>query len=193
MHSETIILNDAIKRSLQNKIVWCFCLTIIPTFWLGCAGVIPQKKHSPEECVERLDESLRAAPIKAYLVTLDNQHVPLQEFFSSCARNYPYCVLYSKFYWWENEIKEIVSKADSGVITHKIRVYYNLLSSCYPERVHPLRTHGDVAEFYDENGQFMGLAVYMGQGYYCPLPYSKYEKKDRLNSLFSLSSVNQRR
>jgi hypothetical protein len=40
----------------------------------------------------------------------------------------------------------------------------------------PLKTHGDVAEFYDQNGNFMGLGVYMGDGKYCALLYGGYQK-----------------
>jgi hypothetical protein len=32
----------------------------------------------------------------------------------------------------------------------------------------------NITEFYSENGEFMGLAVYLGNGLYYPLPYSKY-------------------
>ena len=38
------------------------------------------------------------------------------------------------------------------------------------------KTHGDVTEFYDGNGKFMGLAVYMTDGQYCPIPYDGYKK-----------------
>jgi hypothetical protein len=33
-----------------------------------------------------------------------------------------------------------------------------------------------VAEFYDSDGNFMGLSVYMGDGKYCPLKYDQYQK-----------------
>ena len=33
-----------------------------------------------------------------------------------------------------------------------------------------------LSEFYDQRGIFMGLAVYMGDGKYCPLPYYGYKK-----------------
>ena len=31
-------------------------------------------------------------------------------------------------------------------------------------------------EFYDQRGNFMGIAVYMGDGKYCSLPFSGYKK-----------------
>ena len=59
--------------------------------------------------------------------------------------------------------------APRGPVSHRVRIYHNILHTCRPDYRDPLRTHGDVAEFYDEAGRFMGLAVYMGQGLYCPL------------------------
>jgi hypothetical protein len=48
-----------------------------------------------------------------------------------------------------------------------------LRSACDPDYVDPVRTHGDVAEFYDAQGRFMGLAVCMGNGLYLPLPFEE--------------------
>ena len=53
---------------------------------------------------------------------------------------------------------------------------HNCLSTFCPESCDPRKTHGDVAEFYDQKGTFMGLAVYMGNGEYCSLPYDGYKK-----------------
>lgn len=50
---------------------------------------------------------------------------------------------------------------------------FDLRSACDPDYVDPGRTHGDVAEFYDAQGRFMGLAVYMGNGLYVPLPFEE--------------------
>jgi hypothetical protein len=44
------------------------------------------------------------------------------------------------------------------------------------DKLDPKKIHGDIAEFYDKEGNFMGLSVYMGDGKYCPLPYSGYGK-----------------
>ena len=162
-----------------------YLFMILLSIWAGCAGWQRYEKLPPDECIRQIERFLQTAPEKKYLITLDNQRVPLAEFFLLCEGKFPYCVLYSKFYWWKNEIKEIVSETDSGPVRHKIRVYYNIMSTCDPASIHPLCTHGDVAEFYDESGQFMGLAVYMGQGLYCPLTYSGYEGKSFLPRLFS--------
>ena len=74
----------------------------------------------------------------------------------------------------------MAAQRDGKTIQHRVRVYYNLMSTCHPDRIDPGRTHGDVAEFYDEKGEFMGLAVYMGKGLYCPLPFSGYKDTDSL-------------
>jgi hypothetical protein len=108
-----------------------------------------------------------------YLQTLDGQQILLAEIFATCLSNWPMCVLYEKFYYWQTEVKEIKSNTPRGEIQHKIRMYHNCLTTCDPEGCDPRKTHGDVAEFYDENGCFMGLAVYMGEGLYCPLPFKK--------------------
>jgi hypothetical protein len=89
--------------------------------------------------------------------------------------NSPLCALPEKFYYWKNEVKVIVSKSLHGSVVHKVRIYHNYWSTCRPHLVDPQKTHGDIAEFYDENGRFMGLAVYTGDGLYYPLPYSKYK------------------
>jgi hypothetical protein len=44
-------------------------------------------------------------------------------------------------------------------------MYHSTLPTCRPDYQDVQRTHGDVVEFYDEVGGFMGLAVYMGQGF----------------------------
>ena len=118
---------------------------------------------------------IREAPEKKYLRTLDGQEVKLQEFFSQCRDQAPDCVLFEKFYLWNNEIRQVVSRAEKGPVEHRIKAYYNPLSICRPQRVRPGRTHGDVAEFYHTTGRFMGLAVYMGQGKYYLLHYKGYK------------------
>ena len=123
----------------------------------------------------KVSRRIREAPEKEYLHTLDGLKVRLQDFFSQCQDNAPDCVLFAKFYHWDNEVKQVVSMTDTGSVGHRIRAYYNPLSICRPQKIHPGRTHGDVAEFYDAWGQFMGLAVYMGQGQYFLLYYSSYQ------------------
>jgi hypothetical protein len=97
--------------------------------------------------------------------------VPLVLFFERCAALWPDCVLFPKFYYWPSRVEERVSESSFGPVVHKIRIYDNLRSACDPDFCDPSCTHGDVAEFYDANGDFMGLAVYMGDGLYAPLPF----------------------
>lgn len=130
-------------------------------------------------CLARAVEqahSFRSLPGKQYLRTLDGQDVELEAFFSKCRDMHPWCCLYEKFYYWANEVKTVVSLTPRGAVAHKIKIYHNSLSTYCPKMNDPDKTHGDVAEFYDERGVFMGLAVYMGDGEYCPLPDSRYQR-----------------
>ena len=128
-------------------------------------------------CLARAVEQahdLRSRPAKPYLRTLDGQDVALAPFYAKCRAMHPWCCLYDKFYYWENEVKSVVSLTPHGAVAHKIKIYHNGLSTYCPQMSDPQKTHGDVAEFYDAQGVFMGLAVYMGSGEYCPLPHSRY-------------------
>jgi hypothetical protein len=127
------------------------------------------------KAIKRVEE-IRTLPEIKYLQTLDGQHIELEEFFLHCSKNWPHCYLYPKFYYWKSETKDIVSNSSEGLKKHKIRIYCNCLSTFCPDKTNPEKTHGDVAEFYDENGIFMGISVYMGLGKYCSLPYSEYTK-----------------
>ena len=133
-----------------------------------------RQKDCLQKAMKRIEE-IRSLPEKKYLCTLDNQQVELKEFFFRCCNNWYFCNLYSKFYYWKSEIKTINSKCSVGYKKHKIRMYWNCLSTYCPNTIKPEKTHGDVAEYYDENGVFMGLSVYMGMGKYCSLPYSGYK------------------
>jgi hypothetical protein len=146
----------------------------------ACAGSSAPAESQPaaEDCIGEISRRIREAPNQEYLQTLDGHKVRLQEFFSQCRDQAPDCVLFEKFYHWDNEIRQVVSRSARGPVEHRIRAYYNPLSICEPERVQPGRTHGDAAEFYDTAGRFMGLAVYMGQGKYHLLYYSGYQKSD---------------
>lgn len=132
----------------------------------------------PDElCLARVVEqahNLRSRPAKQSLRTLDGQDVALEPFYARCRAMHPWCCLYDKFYYWENDVKSIISQTPHGAVAHKIRIYHNGLSTHCPQMSDPQKTHGDVAEFYDAQGVFMGLAVYMGDGEYCPLPHHRY-------------------
>lgn len=131
-------------------------------------------RRSGETCLESEIERLEGLPEKQLITTLDGQEINLEIFFAMSSSNPPGCSLPHKFYYWYNDVKEISSKALERKVSHQIRAYYNLMSTCYPERIDVGRIYGDVAEFYDEQGAFMGFAVYLGYGLYCPFPYSEY-------------------
>lgn len=140
----------------------------------GCAaaGPAPGADRDPvEACYEERARAIREKAPLDCLTTLEGRCVPLEPFFQRCSEMWPSCVLYPKFYYWPSSVEERVSETPDGPVVHRIRLYFNLRSTCDPGFVDPGRTHGDVAEFYDENGNFMGLAVYMGEGNYAPLPF----------------------
>jgi hypothetical protein len=135
-----------------------------------CAGPRNGGGDASQDCLQAAQARLSQAAAWECLPTLDGQCVPLEPLFDTCEALWPDCVLYPKFYLWESEVKAMTSHPPRGPVRHRIRLYHNILHTCRPAYRDPLRTHGDVAEFYDEGGRFMGLAVYMGQGLYCPLP-----------------------
>jgi hypothetical protein len=138
-----------------------------------------EDNKQPGDCldmaVKRMKEII-SLPDSKYLHTLDGQNVLLNEFHDKCLHLWPYCSLFKKFNYWQSEIRKEVSNTKNGVIRHKIRCYYDCMSAFCPKSCDPKKTHGDVAEFYDGNGNFMGLAVYLGNGNYCTLPYDGYTK-----------------
>ena len=135
-----------------------------------------QTKDCMDKAIEKIIE-IRALPEKEYLKTLDGQNVSVQELNDKCFKLFPNCCLFEKFYYLPSEIREIASKTKRGVKKHKIRSYSNCLSVFCQEKHDLQKTHGDIAEFYDEKGHFMGLSVYMGEGKYCPLPYDGYQEQ----------------
>ncbi len=138
----------------------------------GCAGAAPLADDPPEDCLQVAQNRLDQTPAWDCLPTLDDQCIPLAPLFALCDALWPDCVVYPKFYLWQSEIKTITSQTPRGPVQHRIRIYHNTLATCRPQYHDPLRTHGDVAEFYDPSGRFMGLGVYMGQGLYVPLGQS---------------------
>ena len=117
---------------------------------------------------------IRSLPEKRSLHTLDGQTVLLAEFYAKSYQLFPACSLPDKFYYFPNEIIEITSRTSKGMKKHKIRRYNNCLSTYCPDSQYNGKIYGDVAEFYDSDGIFMGLSVYMGDGKYCSLPYDGY-------------------
>ncbi len=163
------VVGAALRRSFFVFLLLAFLGLV------SCARVAPSAEPLPEDCLRRAQARIEAMPVRDCLPTLDGQCVPLQPFFDACSALWPNCVLYAKFYHWESEVTEIISPTPRGPVSHRVRMYHNILHACEPGYQDARRTHGDVAEFYDELGRFMGLAVYMGQGVYCPLPAADRE------------------
>ncbi len=141
--------------------------------------LLPHDQKRPCSCldqaVQRIKE-IRSLPEMKYLHTLDGQHILLHKFYAQSDSLFSQCCLFKKFYYWQSEVRVVLSNTQTGMIKHKIRSYHNCLSTYCPDRCDPRKTHGDVAEFYDQKGNFMGLAVYIGDGKYCALPYDGYKK-----------------
>ncbi len=171
---ENMILTDDRGRRDRYAHLWLVFMVGL-SLSIGSCATLPSPAPSPEQCLEMEGRRIDAAPVRQHLQTLDGQTVTLAEFIAQCRRLFPACVLYPKFYCWKSEIKQMEAHTARGTVRHSVRVYYNLMSTCYPDKIDPGRTHGDVAEFYNQKGEFMGLAVYMGAGLYCPLPYSRYK------------------
>ena len=170
---EIPVFPKAARRHFSTVVGICAVLFV----FCGCSGLPAQSKTTPDQCLAQNIQRLRNLPERKFLDTMDGRQIALEAFYLQCERLWPSCALYRKFYYWKSEVIDITSQTHSGQAEHQIRIYYNLLSTCYPEKTDPGRTHGDVAEFYDPSGKFMGLAVYMGEGLYVPLPYSGYQKK----------------
>ncbi len=166
-----------VKKKLFKN---CLKILLITLFLFYMPHIVfSESMEQPCRCLEKAIERMiyiQSMPELKYLNTLDGKAITLDEFHEKCLRLHPKCCLFSKFYYWQNEIKKIVSVTTNGPIKHKIRCYYNCLATYCPENCDPQKTHGDVAEFYDDKGNFMGLSVYMGDGNYCTLAYSGYRK-----------------
>ena len=154
-------------------------LTISIVIFLFAKLLSSEDSKQPSSCLDQAVKKImeiRSLPEMQYLQTLDGQNVLLKEFYARCLSLFPKCSLFAKFYYWQSEIREVVSDTKNGMIKHKIRCYCNCLTTYCPNSCDPRKTHGDVAEFYDQRGKFMGLAVYMGDGKYCSLPFRGYQK-----------------
>jgi hypothetical protein len=149
-------------------------LCVMNRLLFGCSAHVGKPIDSLDKCIESLEQSINAAPAQRHLLTIDGQKAALDEFFQQCAARMPLCALPEKFYHFKNEIRTVASQTPDGEVTHTIRVYFNYMSACDPEGMDTKKTHGDIAEFYDTKGEFMGLIVHCAGGLYCPLPYSGY-------------------
>jgi len=156
-------------------------LVIVNFSFLSLPSLLSDDGKKQSDCIDRTVEriiELRSLPEKQYLLTLDNQIILLEDFYNICDFYFPQCVIFRKFYYWHSEVKVVVSETETRIVKHKIRCYHNPLSIYCPERYDSKKTHGDVSELYDQKGNFMGIAVYMGDGKYCPLIHLGYKKGD---------------
>jgi hypothetical protein len=170
-----------VKNSQIDRLIAVFTAAIAAAIALAllmqltaCGPPKAVLKRTGDTCLFELKAQTESKPVLTHLTTLDQQQVPLADFYRLSRRASSPCALPEKFYYWKSEIKWVTDKTPRREIVHQIRLYHNYLSTCRPDLVDPGKTYGDVAEFYNENGDFMGLVVYAGKGLYCPLPYTKY-------------------
>lgn len=165
------------RNKRLKAFVYIVAIVLFPLFtpYLLFSG----EREELSDCLGKVIERIiyiRSLPELEYLQTLDGQCITLHEFYAACAKLFPNCNLSRKFYYWQNEIKEIISITPWGPAKHTVRAYYSCFSTYCLKNNDPMKTDGDVAEFYDGNGNFMGLSVYMEDGKYCALAYSGYQK-----------------
>lgn len=166
-----------IENDIVKALMCSFCAVVLLAW--PQRFVVAASSEQIENCVDAAAErtiTIKSLPVKTHIQTLDGKMVPLKQFFAYCHAIFPWCGIFEKFYYWKNETREVVSDTPRGRVKHKIRCYFNCLSTYCHKRCDALKTHGDIAEFYDAKGNFMGIAVYMGKGKYCSLPYCDYKK-----------------
>jgi hypothetical protein len=154
----------------MRAVVFFFLLAPALLGPMGCAGAGGGARRPASECLDSEIQRIRNAPATARLTTLDGRQVPLADLFDRCSRMFPFCVLAETFPHWRREVRQVESRTPGGTVRHPVRIYHNPVSVCSPAASDPGRTLGDVAEIYDPQGGFLGLAVYMGDGQYAPLP-----------------------
>ena len=165
-------------RTILSQVFWMlffyFMTALLPQSLLADDNSL--SNYCIDKAIRRVIE-IRSLPELGYLQTLDGQQVPIVELQSNCLKLFPYCSFFEKFYYWPSEIKEVVSKSINGMKAHQIRSYHSCLSEYCSPKYNSQKSYGDIAEFYDHNGKFMGLSVYIGNGKYCPIPFDGYQVK----------------
>jgi len=152
----------------------------------GCAGSpaapvasvasqnAPEPLASADSCIVAERTRLNEAKPQPVLETLDGQVVPLRGFFDICEKFPHLCELDPKFSLWKQETRQVVYRTERGPSLQIVRFYLNSDSACAQEPRDPGKPFGDVVEFYDAKGEFLGLGVYRGNGQYFPIPYRGY-------------------
>ena len=155
------------------------------TFAVDVVPFVPGREgETPDECVDRLWDRVKALPVQKTLKTLDGGEVTFSDFPD---------ILPEKFYHWESEVKMVTATSRDGrsgrTTTRKVRMYWNLGSSCgihHSSKNDPHAIYGDVGELYAEDGTFLAFVVYRGGGdYLVPLNprsllFAKPSKKVRV-------------
>ena len=135
----------------------------------------PQEKAELDKCIDKTYKVLESKTELRFITGINGERIDLG-LFERYEAHYKMWLPY-KFYHWKSEIKEMESNTSHGKVKHKVRVYYNILSTCRPDMLGPEDFLGDVAEIYDEFNRFMGLVLNLGDGQYIPFPYDPYLKK----------------
>ena len=110
------------KKNLPN----CLRVFIISIFLFLTPQILlsegnKQHYNCLDQAFNRIEE-IQSLPLKKYLYTLDGQNVLLKEFYYKCLSLFPQCCIFTKFYYWQSEIREVVSNTKDGMKKHKIRV-----------------------------------------------------------------------
>lgn len=169
-------MRTRVSRKTNTVLIFAlFGLCILATAVVARA----ESAAAVDTCLDAAIESIQSRPEQAQLNTLDGQVVSLSKFYQQCDELWPSCVLFRKFYYWKSDVRDFTSDSSAGPVSHKVRMYTNPLSACDPKVADPRKTYADAAEFYDANGVFMGIVVYMGDGHYTALPHSGYAPSAR--------------
>ena len=112
-------MNNRRIFSENSMIVFCMTIFLLLSTQMSLSEDIEQPHDCLEQAIKRIVE-IRSLPEIKYLYTLDDQYVLLDEFYTKCLKLAPLCCLFKKFYYWESEVREVVSNTPNGGIQHKI-------------------------------------------------------------------------
>lgn len=158
----------------MRKVICCFVILVL-SFSISVSLVFSQDTLTNEtidwECIENKKAEVDSKPEKSYIIGLNGEKIGL-ELYRSYSKVDILAIMPDRFYYWENEIREVEDRnSDGRIVEHKIRIYWNFCSSCgcpgeFNTKNDPQAKFGDFAEIYDENDRFMGFVSYTGEGQY---------------------------
>ena len=73
--------------------------------------LLSEDNRQPGDCLDQAIKriiEIRSLPEIEFIETLDGQSVFLNEFYDKCLYLFPQCSLFTKFYYWQSEIREVV-------------------------------------------------------------------------------------